>query len=166
MPLRQQIQYLSLVDFPRGKCKLIIAYFYSMIDHYQFTDEVFIERFINLTLKPQYFNHEAHLRLAWIHITKLGIDRAIPLVCGQIKTYATAQGAANKYNETVTVAAVKAVYHFMMKSDTSNFKDFIGDHPRLKTNFKDLLAQHYDIDIFNLEIARSSFLEPNLLPFD
>ena len=74
--------------------------------------------------------------------------------------------ALDKYNETVTIAAVKAVYHFMQKSTSDNFKGFIVEFPRLKTNFKSILEQHYQIDLFNSELARSTFLEPDLLPFD
>jgi len=55
---------------------------------------------------------------------------------------------------------------FCLKSKLDNFRDFIEEFPRLKYNFKDLLAQHYGIDIFNSEIAKCSFLEPDLLPFD
>ena len=134
--------------------------------HYELDDHVFISQFEAATLDPKLFSHEAHLRLAWIHIKRFGIETAVKHITTQILHYASLLGAHDKYNETVTVAAVRAVYHFMLKSESDNFKDFIAEFPRLKYNFKDLLAQHYDIDIFNLNIAKSSFLEPTLLPFD
>jgi hypothetical protein len=137
-----------------------------MLDHYKYSDKEFLKHFKNATLEPKYFNHEAHIRLAWIHIDQSGIDEAIKIVCNQIFNYAKSLGVPDKFNKTVTIAAVKAVNHFMKRSRTKNFKDFMAEHSRLKYNFKDLLAQHYDIDIFNLEIAKSSFLEPDLLPFD
>ena len=134
--------------------------------HYNLNDEAFATQFKNATLEPELFSHEAHIRLAWIYIKDYGIDLAISKTCTQLINYVTHLGAKSKYNETVTVAAVKAVNHFYMKSKSKNFKDFIAEFPRLKTNFKDLLAQHYDIDVFKSEAAKSSFLEPNLLPFD
>ena len=137
-----------------------------MNEQYQLTDLEFSNAFKNATLDPKLFNHEAHLRLAWIYIDRDGIEEAITQVCSQITNYATSLGAANKYNETVTIAAVRAVYHFYLKSKSDNFRDFIEEFPRLKNNFKDLLAQHYGIDIFNSEVAKCSFLEPDLLPFD
>jgi len=137
-----------------------------MLDHYQYSDKEFTRRFKNAVLDPKYFNHEAHLRLAWIYIDQDGIDKAIDTMCAQIFHYANSLGAADKFNKTVTIAAVKTVNHFMLRSHSDNFKDFIDEFPRLKHNFKDLLAQHYNIDIFNSEIAKCSFLEPNLLPFD
>jgi hypothetical protein len=137
-----------------------------MNDQYQLSDLEFSTAFKNATLNSKLFNHEAHPRLAWIYINRDGFDDAITHVCSQIINYATSLGAADKYNETVTVAAVKAVYHFYLKSKSDNFRDFIEEFPRLKTNFKDLLAQHYGIDIFNSDVAKCSFLEPDLLPFD
>lgn len=136
-----------------------------MKDHYQLTDEEFESQFSNCTLDSSIFNHEAHIRLAWIHINKYGIEQALINVDNQLYSYVCSLGAEDKYNKTVTIAAVKAVCHFMQKSNSNDFKDFILEHPRLKTNFKELLDKHYSIDIFNSDIAKSSFLEPNLLPF-
>ncbi len=137
-----------------------------MNNHYQLTDTDFESQFSNSTLDASLFNHEAHIRLAWIHVTKYGVDKAVKNVNTQLVNYVASLGAQDKYNNTVTTAAVKAVYHFIQKSKSDNFKDFIEEFPRLKTNFKDLLSQHYSINIFNSENAKSSFLEPNLLPFD
>lgn len=134
--------------------------------HYKLSDTEFTNQFKNATLNPKLFSHEAHLRLAWIYINNEGIDLAISNITNQLINFVTTIGASDKYNETVTVAAIKAVYHFWLKSDSKTFQDFILENARLKTNFKALLATHYDIDIFNSEMAKSSFLEPTLLPFD
>ena len=136
-----------------------------MNNHYKFNDEEFEVQFENCTLDASLFNHEAHIRLAWIHITKYGVNQAISNVDAQLIKYVTSLGARDKYNKTVTLAAVKAVNHFIQKSKSNNFKDFISEFPRLKTNFKELLAQHYSIDIFNSSVAKSTFLKPNLSPF-
>lgn len=136
-----------------------------MKSHFDLNDEIFGQQFSNCTLDPEIFNHEAHLRLAWIHITKYGIDTAIENVSTQLINYTTALGASGKYNKTLTIAAVKAVNHFIGRSQSNNFADFIKEFPRLKTNFKDLMAKHYKIDIFKLPLAKTTYLEPDLLPF-
>jgi CRISPR/Cas system-associated endonuclease/helicase Cas3 len=137
-----------------------------MENHYQLSDEQFLLALETATLNPKLFSHEAHLRFAYLLIYNHDIDKAIDICCKQIRDYANSLGAKDKFNKTVTIAAVKAVYHFMLRSETENFKDLIKEFPRLKNNFRDLLSQHYGIDIFNSEIAKSSFLEPDLLPFD
>lgn len=136
------------------------------MDHFQFTNEQFKQQFASCQLNSELFNHEAHLRLAWIHITKYGIDDALENIQSQLKAYVKHLGARDKYNKTVTIAAVKAVYHFFLKSKSDNFQDFIAEFPRLKNNFKGLMGSHYGMDIFNSEKAKKEYVRPDILPFD
>ena len=137
-----------------------------MITHYILNDIEFEEQFKTGVLNLEIFNHEAHLRLAWIQINKYGIERAQNNIQKQLLAYVDKLGARHKYNTTLTVAAIKAVYHFMLKSESDTFKDFILEFPRLKHSFKNLMNSHYEIDIFSSEKARIEFIEPDLLPFD
>jgi hypothetical protein len=137
-----------------------------MINHIELSDDQFEEQLAACKLNPSLFTHEAHLRLAWIHIKKYGINRAIDNISYQLQNFVKSIGAADKYNATLTVAAIRAVYHFMLKSETNNFISFIDENPRLKNNFKELLGYHYTTDIFKSEQARITYLEPELLPFD
>jgi hypothetical protein len=58
------------------------------------------------------------------------------------------------------------VAHFIKKADGDNFNDFIHQVPRLKYNFKELMACHYQQDIYSADKARKEFVEPDLLPFE
>lgn len=133
--------------------------------HFKLSDSEFEKQFQSFKIDPEMFSHEAHLRLAWIHIKNYGVERAIAIVQEQLKNFVEYLGAKDKYNVTLTVSAVRAVHHFMLKSESTNFKDFIFEFPRLKYNFKELLGQHYRVDIFNSKEAKAKFLEPDLLPF-
>ena len=137
-----------------------------MESHFQLNDDQFKHQFEDLSLDPGWFSHEAHLRLAWVHIRTSGVTNAIDSITHQIKAFAKYHGDADKYNETVTVAAVRTVYHFMLKSSSSSFADFIAEFPRLKYEFKSLLNSHYSIDLFKSDAAKSTFIEPDLLPYD
>jgi hypothetical protein len=133
--------------------------------HFELGDYVFEQQFRACTLNPALFNHEAHLRLAWIHIKKYGVDKAIENICQQLTTFVGLLGASDKYNKTLTIAAIRAVNHFINKADIDNFQDFIQTFPRLKFNFKELMAFHYLADIYTLETAKKEYLQPDLLPF-
>ncbi|MBP2833109.1 hypothetical protein J8281_13020 [Aquimarina sp. U1-2] len=137
-----------------------------METHFEFSDFDFEKVFNNCELNPSDFTHEAHLRLAWININKYGIERAEKTIQCELRNYVEFVGAKHKYNTTLTLAAIKAVYHFMLKSKSDNFKEFIIEFPRLKYNFKDLMACHYGFDIYNSDRAKMEFLEPDLIPFD
>src|SRR6478736_3842610 len=104
----------------------------NMENHFDLNDLEFEQQFASGVLAPRLFNHEAHLRLAWIHISKYGIDKAVENIRTQLQNFVGINGAADKYSETVTIAAVRAVDHFMRKSTTNNFKDFIMENHRLK----------------------------------
>lgn len=134
--------------------------------HFELSDSEFEKEFSAGSLDAQIFSHEAHLRLAWVHINKYGIEGAIENITAQLKNFVKTLGAEDKYNKTVTVAAIKAVYHFMLKSNTNTFQDFISENPRLKNNFRELLSYHYATDIFRSEEAKKEYVEPELLPFD
>ena len=129
------------------------------------SDITFLEHFISCKLNPSDFSHEAHLRLAWINISLHGIVKAESMIQTQLKNFVNHVGANDKYNTTLTIAATKAVYHFMLKSKSDNFLDFMEEFPRLKTNFRDLIEQHYSYDVFNSHEAKTRYLEPDLAPF-
>jgi hypothetical protein len=137
-----------------------------MESHLDLTDQEFEQQFENGTLEKKFFSHEAHLRLAWIHLKKYGIDHAIKNIREQLVKFVEIVGAQDKYNETVTIAAIHAVHHFILRSDALDFKSFISENSRLKFQFKELLATHYRTDIFASELAKKKYLEPELLPFD
>lgn len=139
---------------------------YCMEQHYTLTDAEFEWQFASAKLDPAVFSHEAHLRLAWIHLNQYGLERAIEHITEQLRNYTKVVGAADKYNETVTIAAIHAVNHFKMRSGCSDFASFISENGRLKTNLRDLMHSHYRTDIFKSVSAKAIFLEPELLPFD
>lgn len=137
-----------------------------MKTHFELDDHAFERQLEDCTLPAEVFTHEAHLRLAWIHINTYGIEKAIENIRLQLVSYVDALGARDKYNETLTVAAIRVVYHFMLQSKSKNFQDFITEFPRLKYNFKELIHSHYGVDIFSSTRAKQKYLEPDLLPFD
>jgi hypothetical protein len=134
--------------------------------HQTLSDAEFELQFRACTLDPAVFTHEAHLRLAWIHIKQFGIEAAIENVNAQLLRFVAHVGAADKFNKTVTIAALHAVHHFIKRSGSDNFQDFIQEFPRLKTDFRALMSAHYAFDIFKSDQAKAEYLQPDLLPFN
>ncbi len=137
-----------------------------MENHFNLSDYEFEQKFINCELQPSDFSHTAHLRLAWINIKQYGMKQAEKNIQNQLQKFVEFVGAKDKYNVTLTLAATKTVHHFMQKSRTNNFIDFMAEFPRLKNNFKELMDCHYGFDIYNSIKAKTEFLEPDLIPFD
>ncbi len=97
---------------------------------------------------------------------KYGIDAACENICEQLFMYAKSKGKEERFNKTVSVAAVKAVHHFTKRSKSDDFKALIKEFPRLKYEFKSLLDSHYSFDIYTAELPKKEYLEPDLHPFD
>ena len=139
---------------------------YQLNNHLDLSDELFERKFDQCSLNAHLFSHEAHLRLAWIHLKNNDLQTAIAKVCDQITAFVNHLGAKDKYNQTVTVAAVRVVHHFMQRSEADNFYDFVLAYPVLKTSFKDLIGAHYSFNVFQSAAAKLHFMEPDLWPFE
>lgn len=136
-----------------------------MEKHFELSDHEFEEQFRECILSPSDFTHKAHLRLAWIHIEKYGLDQAKENITTQLLAFVKHAGAIEKYHKTLTIVAVEGVNHFQKKSSSDNFSDFIVEFPQLMTDFKALMSSHYSFDIFGSAKAKSEYLEPDLIPF-
>jgi len=137
-----------------------------METHFDLSDTAFEQMFESCKLDPTVFSHEAHLRLAWIHIMKYGLEQAEENIQVQLKNFVKFVGATDKYHETLTIVAVRVVHHFIQQSKANNFKDFIAEFPQLKSEFKRLINSHYSINIFSSQQAKTEFIKPDLISFD
>lgn len=133
--------------------------------HFELTDDEFEKQFTNCVLSESFFSHEAHLRLAWIHISKYGLDQALENVQAQLQRYVKHVGAEDKYHCTLTTVGVRVVYHFLKRSEADDFASFIAQFPRLKSDFKGLIESHYSFNVFSSAEAKNQYVEPDLLPF-
>ena len=136
-----------------------------LLDHKDLSDNEFLRQFENCELPASLFNHEAHIRLAWLLINRHGVDKAVDEVSRQISNYVDHLGATDKFHKTLTVAAVLIVNHFIQLSSVTDFWSFINENPRLLSDFKNLVLSHYSDEVFNSDQARIEYIEPNLLPF-
>jgi hypothetical protein len=137
-----------------------------MKDHKELNDRDFVELFSSMDFPFDLFNHEAHLRLAYIHIKKSGTDKAVDIIRYQLKEYVEHLGVPDIYHETLTVASIKAVDHFIRENENRTFNELIEDHPELMTDFRSMIQSHYSMDIFNSPEARAQYLEPDIQDFD
>ncbi len=134
--------------------------------HLTLSDSVFAERFANLSLPPLWFDHSAHLRLAFILLSQYSREEAEEIMCEQIEAFDQHHGDGTKYHETITRAAVKTIAHFMHRSPYSSFSELISKFPRLLLNFKELLLSHYSEEILANPRSKASFIEPDILPYN
>ncbi|MAU16035.1 MAG: hypothetical protein CMH46_10915 [Muricauda sp.] len=125
----------------------------------------FIQAFESGDFPPEGFNHKAHIKLAWTYLNQFSEEMAIDKTCRAIQNFDRLHGDGTKYHVTLTVAAVKMVYHFKQNSNAITFEEFITEFPKLNTSFRQLLYQHYRKNVIGDPLAKTTYLAPDLLPF-
>lgn len=113
-----------------------------MNSHMELSDHEFLLVFENCHLPPALFNHEAHLRLAWLLLKKYNLEMATMLVCEQIQRFATKAGSPDKFDRVLTTRAVKLINHLNKKCKAETFSSFIAEFPLLQTHFHGMLEEH------------------------
>lgn len=129
------------------------------------SDDTFENQFATCTLEPTLFDHKAHLRLAWVHIRKYGVEQAIANVCPQIQRFDQTFDDGTKYHQTLTEAAIQVVHHFMGRTATDTFEGMLKEHPRLVDSFGDLVHAHYSKELLSTAEAKTNHVEPDLMAF-
>lgn len=110
------------------------------------------------------FNHKAHLKLAYILLVHYDVEEAYVKLKSYLLNFLKYNGVPeNKFHETMTRAWLLAVKHFMHVSSVSeNAEDFISNNDILSD--KEIMFTHYSRDLMSTELARTSFIAPDLEP--
>jgi hypothetical protein len=114
------------------------------------------------------FDHRAHIRLAYVYLVENNNTRqSVQLMRGALMGLLEQAGIdpAAKYHETLTEAWIRAVHHFMNRTDSSNSAgDFIEQYPEILDS--KIMFTHYSAELLFSPEARQSFVEPNLDPIN
>ena len=126
-------------------------------------DRAFRSAFEACTIAPSQFNHEAHVRLAFIYLTEGDVDTAVQKMRDALLNFLQHNGVPlSKFHETLTRAWVLAVQHFMNRSTSTSAADFIAKNQQLLDS--KIMLTHYSASVLFSADARASFVEPNLDP--
>jgi len=126
-------------------------------------DSNFRSAFESCTVPPSQFNHEAHVRLAYIYLVESGVEPAVQRMREGLLNFIEHNGIPrSKFHETITRAWVLAVRHFMDKSSSTSFQDFIAKNQVLLDS--KIMLTHYSASVLFSSDARESFVEPDLDP--
>ena len=158
---------MALKFFHLSGSRLIFGFHTSFMasNHSELSNSEFLYSLQNCCLDPDLFNHEAHLRLAYLQLSKNPLNKAAKFTSKIIQKYVIHLGAQDKYHHTLTIAAVHIVAHFKDKSTTQGFENLIKEFPRLTSNFKSLINTHYSPVVLQSSRSKLVFVEPDLLTF-
>ncbi len=126
-------------------------------------DRQFLRDFEAFAVSPADFNHEAHVRLAYVYLAEAGVESAVERMRDALVAFlAHHQLPPSKFHETLTRSWILAVNHFMNKAGSASSSDFIARHPALLDG--KIMLTHYSAQVLFSDEARAAFIEPDLDP--
>ena len=133
------------------------------------SDDDFLTAFENCSLPFSQWNHRAHVRVAFLYLSRLGQAKAIDRIRSGIKAYNAVHGVedgpAKGYHETTTQAFMRLIHEAARKRGP--FQDshqFCEKNPELLD--RRVLLCYYMRDRIMEPAAKVGFAEPDIAPLD
>ena len=124
------------------------------------TDDELITALETGTLEPSLFTHEAHVRAAWHCLRQAPFPEALVRFSRALRQFATQQGQASKYHETITVAYAALIADRLHETPSLEWEGFAQRHADLLIRQPSLLTSYYTSETLASERARLTFVLP------
>ena len=124
-------------------------------------DDEFLSTFERGEFTGDAFPHRAHLRMAWLYVTKLGPEAAIRKAADGIRNLAQRNGRPALYHDTLTRAWVYRGRRRRALPARRPSRTSVVDPEFLD---KQLLLKHYSPEVLASARARATWVAPDLIP--
>ena len=130
-------------------------------------DDEYLRRFEDQSLQLDLWHHRAHLKVAYLYLTRFPFEGALHRLRSGIRAYNAAHSIADSltsgYHETMTCAWLQLVHTTLCQFGPAASADaFFDAHTQL--NEKRTLLLFYSRDRIMSPEAKSSFMPPDLAP--
>ena len=110
------------------------------------------------------FDHAAHVRVAWQLLAEAPLQEAIARYTAALRRLTEKLGVPGKYHETITWFFLLLVAERRGCCPTADWTGFAAANPDVTRNPAAMLAKYYSPARLASEVARSTFLLPDLGP--
>lgn len=124
------------------------------------TDDEFLRAVEGCSISKEAFDHTAHLRLAWIYITRHPLADAIKLCVESLQRLGTHHGVRQNYHETITWTYLLLVADRQTRQPQDNFEAFRAANDDLFTAQPYAHDQLYSKATIESDLARSHYILP------
>lgn len=128
------------------------------------TDDELYDSFTSTALPAGQFHHEQHVRVAWLFVCRHGMPGALGTFSEAIKRFAAAKGAHGLYHETITWAFLLIIAERQARRPASTWDEFAQANADLLSWKPSVLDRYYSKELLKSELARRSFVMPDLPP--
>jgi hypothetical protein len=114
-----------------------------------------------MTLPSGRFDHAAHVRVAWWYLRHCTLGEALDRFARGLKRFAAANGAEDKYHETLTVAWMLLIAERLYDASGLSWPEFASRYPELLAR-PPLVCRYYTEQTLRSERARAGFVMPDI----
>lgn len=128
------------------------------------SDSEFIAAFEDCTLSRLYWSHRAHIRMAWILLSRYPFPEALKRACEGIRRYNVSIGSKG-YRETETQFFMRLLAHKLNQGARGLvFDEFCAKNTDLFDGKNPPRKKHYSDTLWRSPESASTFLKPDLAP--
>ena len=133
------------------------------------SDAEFLEQFDAGTLDLDAFDHEAHVRAAWLCLRAAPFREAVARLRRGLKRLAISAGQPQRYHETITVAYARLIHKQMRLLNDPPWQEFTAQSPDLLGPDLAAVRALYGQEALDAPESRKTFVPPpawNLEPVE
>jgi hypothetical protein len=133
------------------------------------SDEEFLTAFEDCSLPKKQWSHRAHVRVAFLYLTHMGLGEAIDRMRSSIMAYNAVHGVEggpqSGYHETTTQAFMRLIHQAVhQRRPFQDSHQFCERNPELLDGR--VLLSYYTRDRIMEPEAKAGFVEPDIAPLD
>jgi hypothetical protein len=130
------------------------------MQHADINNQEFIHQIETVTINPELFTHEAHIRMAWLYLNDFDNDTALQHICAAIKGIDAKYAGGTKYHHTITVVFAHSIAILMQQKPVKTWQEFVVANTGIRIS-KKFLAEYYSDETLYSDEAKNQFVAPD-----
>jgi hypothetical protein len=131
-------------------------------------DDEFLATFEACTLSNQEFHHADHVRLAFVYLRRFSAVEAMRRFSQGLRNFAAHHGKPERYHETITWAFLLLIHErlaraYITQGQYPAWEEFTLKNPDLLNWKNNILKKYYSEEILASDLARKTFVFPDLI---
>ena len=133
------------------------------MQHADLSNQQFLQQIETVTINPELFTHEAHIRMAWLYLNGFDHETALQCISAAIKGIDAKYAGGMKYHHTITMVFANTMAALMHNKVHKSWQEFIVGNAGLGIS-KKFLSDYYSDELLYSDEAKTQFVSPDKKP--
>ncbi len=131
--------------------------------HADLSNQQFLHQIETVTINPELFTHEAHIRMAWLYLNEFNQEKALQHISVAIKGIDAKYAGGMKYHHTITMVFANTMATLMRDKAHKSWQEFATANAGLGIS-KKFLSNYYSDELLYSDEAKAQFVSPDKKP--